>query len=115
MSLAELKLVTRSRLNGQNIYIYLKPAVINPSSSSYSSYSSYNSNNSNNSMNYSNTQCGNYNYFCEYDTNPHYPNYSQYYAPPHSCSSLSKDLQCVSSLCNTMDQPRNLTRFPYQP
>ena len=115
MSLAELKSVTRSRLNGQDVYVYLKPVGIDPSFSSNSSKSSNSSNSSNSPISYSNTQCGNYNYFCEYDTNPHYPNYSQYYAPPHSCSSLSKDLQCVSSLCNTMDQPRNLTRFPYQP
>ena len=109
MSLAELKLVTRSRLNGQNVYVYLKPVGINPS------FSSNSSNSSNSPISYSNNQCGNYNYLYEYDTNPRYSNYTQYYAPPHSCSSMSMDLQCVSSLCNTMEQPRNLTRFPYQP
>lgn len=112
MSLAELKSVTRSRLNGQNVYVYLKPVGINLS---FSSNSSKSSNSSNSPISYSNTQCGNYNYLYEYDTNPRYSNYTQYYAPPHSCSSMSMDLQCVSSLCNTMEQPRNPTRFPYQP
>lgn len=95
MSLAELKSVTKSRLNRNTVYVYLKSMGSSPS---------YNSNN---------TQCGNNDYLCEYEYSPGFPACNQFYAPPHTRSSMSLDTRCVSTSCTHMDGFRSPARFPY--